>query len=291
MTYDQLVTLIAIVEYGSFKAASEQLHKSQPSLSVSMKKLEEEFSINIFNREDYRPKLTDHGKVFYQKALQAISSFKDLENLGTELGAGLEAEIRISLDALVPIENLKAVLHDFFKNSSTTDLNINTDVLGGAFEKIINREVDLAICPHFEESPHLERFLFQKIKLIPVASRELLEGLDSSADIMNRFPQIIVKGTGTNAGLSHGVLDETKKWYVSDGTMKEDLIKLGLGWGRLPSCRIENFLKTGELQKISIKGLDTTELSLYITRNNQAPMGPKLKELWEKLKGCAVDEE
>ena len=38
MTYDQILTLDAIVKYGSFKAASEVLHKTQPSLSMAIKK-------------------------------------------------------------------------------------------------------------------------------------------------------------------------------------------------------------------------------------------------------------
>jgi DNA-binding transcriptional LysR family regulator len=38
MTYDQLEMLEAIVEKGSYKAAADHLHKSQPSLSMGFKK-------------------------------------------------------------------------------------------------------------------------------------------------------------------------------------------------------------------------------------------------------------
>lgn len=47
MTIDQLETLEMIVEKGSFKAAAEALHKTQPSLSVAIKKLEDEFDLKL----------------------------------------------------------------------------------------------------------------------------------------------------------------------------------------------------------------------------------------------------
>ena len=50
MTLDQLEAVHAIVERGSFRAAAEQLHRSQPALSASVKNLEDEFGIRIFDR-------------------------------------------------------------------------------------------------------------------------------------------------------------------------------------------------------------------------------------------------
>ncbi len=287
MTYDQLVTLKAIVEYGSFKAASEHLFKSQPSLSVAIKKLEEEFDIQIFNREEYRPKLTEQGKAFYQKALQALNGFNELENLGKELGTGVEAEIKVSMDGLVPISHLENIFREFFLNSSATNLNLNSDVLGGAYEKLANGEVDIAIGPLFVEDPTIEKFKFKVIKMIPVASPDLLKEVSSTAEMERKFPQVITKGTGSTNNVSSGVLPHTKKWYVSDGTLKEDLIKSGLGWGRLPEFKIAELLKKGKLKTIKVKGLDAIEFPLYVMRNGKYPMGPRLKELWEVLKGRA----
>ena len=45
MTLDQLEVIHAIVEHGSFRAAANALHKSQPALSASVKTLEAEFDL------------------------------------------------------------------------------------------------------------------------------------------------------------------------------------------------------------------------------------------------------
>lgn len=287
MTYNQIVTLKAVVEFGSFKAASEKLFKSQPSLSVAIKKLEEEFGIQIFNREEYRPKLTEQGKVFYQKTLMALNSFNELENLGKELGTGVEAEIRVSVDGLVSITLLTDVFQDFFLTSSATNLNVTSDVLGGAYEKLAKGEVDIAIGPLFTDDSSIEKFKFKDIRMVPVASPLLLKQLKSQKDIAKKFPQVITKGTGSTNDISSGVLPHTKKWYVSDGTQKEDLIKSGLGWGRLPDHKIAKELKSGKLETIKVKGMDETEFPLYVMRNGKFPMGPRQKVLWNALQGCA----
>ena len=85
MTLEQLLTLENIVKYGSFKSAAEAMHKSQPSLTMAIKKLEDEYDILIFDRSGYRPKLTSNGETFYKKAQKVLDSFKDLEQLGQEL--------------------------------------------------------------------------------------------------------------------------------------------------------------------------------------------------------------
>ena len=48
MTLDQLQILVKIVEHGSMGAAAEALYRTQPTLSVAMKKLEEEFRHRAF---------------------------------------------------------------------------------------------------------------------------------------------------------------------------------------------------------------------------------------------------
>lgn len=69
MTLEQLIVLKAVVQSGSFKAAAEVLHKTQPALSVSIKKLEEELGFELFRRDLYRPILTVQGEYYYQKGI------------------------------------------------------------------------------------------------------------------------------------------------------------------------------------------------------------------------------
>ena len=66
MTIDQIKMLHAVVQQGSMQRAAKTLHKSQPSLSVAIKKIEELYNIQLFDRQTYRPTLTTEGELFYK---------------------------------------------------------------------------------------------------------------------------------------------------------------------------------------------------------------------------------
>ncbi len=87
MTIMQLRYMIAISETGSLSRASEVLFVSQPSLTSSVKELERELGINIFNRGGKGMTLTADGAEFILYARQVCQMFDNLldkyENPGT----------------------------------------------------------------------------------------------------------------------------------------------------------------------------------------------------------------
>ena len=62
MTLEQLRMLVAIADAGGILSAAEKLHKTQPTISVGMKNLEDELGLQILSRESYRASLTAAGK-------------------------------------------------------------------------------------------------------------------------------------------------------------------------------------------------------------------------------------
>jgi len=62
--------VIAIAEAGSFEAAAERLHMTQPPLSRQIRDLERELGVQLFHRRPTR--LTDAGKVFVESARQVL---------------------------------------------------------------------------------------------------------------------------------------------------------------------------------------------------------------------------
>ena len=48
--FEELEALLAIVEHGSFRAASEKLHKAQSSVSYAIKNLEKDLGIEVFDK-------------------------------------------------------------------------------------------------------------------------------------------------------------------------------------------------------------------------------------------------
>ncbi|MEX1098835.1 MAG: LysR family transcriptional regulator, partial [Bacteriovoracaceae bacterium] len=217
MTYDQLVTLEAIVKEGSFKAAAKVLNKTQPSLSASIKKLEEEFQTQIFSRENYRPRLTDKGKAFYNKAAPALESFQELETYGKELGLDYETEISLSLDAICPLKKISPALESFFSPQVTTSLNLHIDVLEGLTERVLEHQVDFAIGSYIEPHEGIEAVRLFDSLMIPVVSRSFYEQPQADLRQLKKLPQIIVKSSSKKSSQKIvGALSGSKQWFTSD---------------------------------------------------------------------------
>lgn len=286
MTYDQIVTLDAIVRHGSFKAASEFLHKTQPSLSMAIKKLEEEFGIKLFNRDEYRPTLTEDGKAFHLKAMHALETFHELESFGKELAMGMEAEISITIDAICPLNKVSSIFESFLDPHVTTSLNLSVDILEELQRKVLENEVDFAI-GHFQGQHHrdLEAIPILSAKLIPVVARCFYEKTDGSLESLQNLPQIIVKSSAkASTQVIYGAASGMKQWFTTDMSMKEQLILNSLGWGRLPEHIIEDHIKENRLSVVKdIPSIKPHNIQMSLIRNKKNIMGPNTKRLWDYL--------
>lgn len=72
MTIQQCVYVIKIAEYGSFNEAAKQLFVAQSSLSVSIRALEQELNIKIFERVGNGIYLTNEGAEFVRYAREIV---------------------------------------------------------------------------------------------------------------------------------------------------------------------------------------------------------------------------
>lgn len=84
MRLEQLQYLIEIAKYNSMMTAAENLHISQPSLTVAIKQLETELGVIIFNRSRKGTHLTKQGELIYKKALNIMNDIQQLYNIDEE---------------------------------------------------------------------------------------------------------------------------------------------------------------------------------------------------------------
>lgn len=285
MTYDQLLTLEAIIKTGSFKAASEYLSKTQPTLSQAIKKLEDEFQITLFNRENYRATLTKTGEIFYRKSIGALETFRELETFAKELTKEGESEINISLDAICPLEKLSPIFEDFFQPHITTSLNLNIDLLAGLKAKILNKEVDFAIGSLFKDVEEFEYSKLMQIEMVPVISSKFKDEMSNNLSLYRRIPQIILNSSAKKDNKEIvGSFAGAKHWNTSDIFMKEQLICNGLGWGRLPVHQIKDKIDNKTLIEIKdVKEIPKFSVNMYLIKNKTQVLGPTARRLWEYI--------
>lgn len=291
MTLDQLEIFALIVEKGSFKAAAEHLHRTQPTLSVAIKKLEGEFDLLLLSRDEYRPKLTPEGKVFYDWAKQVLRASRALSVVGNELGARkIEPRLMVVIDPLARLERIDAIFSECLQAGRPTELTLRTEILGVGMQLLLEQKADFAIASAVAPHADIESVPIDRIDMLPVVARSALgKNVRADADWLRDKPQIVVTSANTDADTAKpdptafGLLEGGKRCYVTDHSMKRHLIVNGFGWGRLADHEIAAELKARRVVKIEDEAVQGFTLDIHVMRNRLKPMGPVARKVWDAL--------
>lgn len=88
MKLHQMHYFETVCRMGSVSRAAEELHISQPSISNSIRELEEEFGISLFHRVKKRLVLTSEGEFFLSKIQPILKLTEELDNEMKQFGSG-----------------------------------------------------------------------------------------------------------------------------------------------------------------------------------------------------------
>ena len=129
--------------------ASEELHISQPAISQSIKKLEDQIGGTLFLRSNKGMELTEEGKMFYEYVKGALELISNAENEFTSFKDLSKGEIKIgcstTLTKLILINSLK----EFHKDYPNININIINDLTSNLINDLKLGKLDFVI---FNES-------------------------------------------------------------------------------------------------------------------------------------------
>jgi len=102
MDLQQIKYYLAVVDFGTFLAAAEQVHVSQPTLSAGIRKLEDSLNVKLFHRGSRAATLTSAGELFLT---HARPSYNQLMSIRSQLSAE-PAKINIGVLNTIPMDHL-----------------------------------------------------------------------------------------------------------------------------------------------------------------------------------------
>src|ERR1700710_2806124 len=74
MRVEQLEYIAAVVQHGSLRRASEQIHISQPALSDAVTKLERELGVSLLDRRRSGARISRRGRELLQNMVEVLES-------------------------------------------------------------------------------------------------------------------------------------------------------------------------------------------------------------------------
>ncbi|HLJ00685.1 MAG TPA: LysR family transcriptional regulator [Bradyrhizobium sp.] len=285
ITLHQLVCFEAVVREGSFQAAADTLRRSQPSVSSSVKNLENQLQLNLFDRSGYRVTLTEAGRFFYERTRVFLQDAKRLHDYAAQLSMGEESELRVVIGDLSPLPETLALLRSFFDQSPRTRLHLHFEAISGPWERLFEDEADL-IFHHIDKSDsRLEFVELLRVELVPVVAPNFLRFPISSSitpEQMRDYVQCVIRDTARHSPpADYFLIEGARSWTVSDQLMKKELILQGMGWGHLPRYLIESNLRDGSLLPITGRFFQGGRGELVAARRRDKPHGPVANRLWQ----------
>lgn len=253
LSLESLEVLDAIARKGSFAAAAESLFRVPSAITYTVRKLEEDLGIALFNRSGHRAELTEAGAELLREGRNLLSAASELESRVKRVANGIETELTIAISDLFNITALYPILDAFYAQSFGTRIKLTTEVYGGSWDALISGRADISIgAPG--DGPSGGGYMTKPIGALefhyavavdhPLA--KLPEPLQN-ADIL-RYRAISAADSSRNlAPRTSGILTGQDVLTVPNMNAKLQAHIAGLGVGYLPKKLAEKHVATGEL--------------------------------------------
>ncbi|GLS31852.1 transcriptional regulator, LysR family [Mesorhizobium albiziae] len=288
LTLDQLRVFVAIAEQGSFSAAARHLRRAQSAISNAIANLEGSLGVPLFDRSDWRPQLTVHGRALLKDAEAVLVRTDHMKTRAKGLAGGLEAELSIVFDIFFPVSRLVDLATRFYEEFPEVDLRIHTEVLGGVPEMVLEHGYSLGVQGSFPDiTPGLVSHEMLEIALEPVAAPQnpLAQMRSISPDVLREHPQIILTDrSGRTKGRTYSVYSE-QRILTGDLGSKHAMLRAGLGWGFMPYSVVEEDLASRRLIALDLaeRPARTLRLPLYLVYRSGHALGPAGKWVMREL--------
>lgn len=276
MDFNQIETFLAVVEAGSFSRAADRLNRTQPAVSLSIKRLEEEVGEPLFDRTSKGGTMTEAGKslCFYARRMmnireEALASIQELQGL-------FRGRLSIGANESISQFLLPPLLLAYRKQHP----NIKIEVFRNLSEKIPNevleRSLDFGFLSYEPSDPRLvSRVVARDEQVLVVApDHELASRQDVRlADLgphtflahNARTPsRNAVVQSFSKAGVPLNISMELDSLYTII-----DFVAQGMGLAILPRLAIAGAVKAGRLAVVQVADLKIERTLRIIHRREQ----------------------
>ena len=258
ITLDLLTMLDAIDRHGSFSAAALALHRVPSALSHAIAKLESDLNLPLFVREGRRATLNEAGRTLLDDGRHLLRSADELERRVQRIATGWEAELRIAVDVLIPVERLYPLLERFYAAGHSTRIRLMSEALGGGWDALATGRADLVIGAAGDmpaRSGIKSRLLCHAHLIFAVAPSHPLAGHVGPIPIseLRQHRAVVIADTSRElTARTIGLLEGQDTLRVPNMVAKASAQVAGLGIGHLPHWLADPEIEAGRLVEMPL---------------------------------------
>jgi DNA-binding transcriptional LysR family regulator len=276
-TLNQLQIFLKIAETLSITKAAEELHLTQPAVSIQLKNFQAQFDMpltEVIGRKIY---ITEFGKEIAASAERIIEQVYAINYKTAAYKGLLTGSIKISVVSTGKYV-MPYFLSDFLKLHPEVELIMDVTNKRDVVESLSNNEVDFSLVSVLPPKLEIEKMELLKNKLYLVGNTERNFPEENTTAIFKELPLIFREdGSGTLQTMMN-YLDRNhirflKKMELKSNEAVKQAIISGMGYSVMPLIGLRNELLNKDLQIINVKGLPiiTQWTLIWMKGKNHSP--------------------
>jgi DNA-binding transcriptional LysR family regulator len=281
----QLEHFLAVVEERTFTRAAERVCRTQPAVSQSIKKLEEEVGAPLFARDVHEVSLTEAGRVLADYARRMVGLRNEAMRQVAELKSLKAGTLAIAAHETAAVYLLPSALRSYLQRFPDIKVGIYRSRLEEIPRQVMDREVDLGFVkdvPAFHElqwvDVHSDEMVCVASPRHPLAGRDVVTVKDVSSEqfvlhhLCSATAEKILRLFEQNAARCR-IVAELWSFENIKGFVQEEV-----GMAIVPGITVRQELKNGTLVRIPLRELAMPRRTLMIYRE-QGYLSDSAREL------------
>lgn len=253
LSLEALEVIDAIDRKGSFAAAAESLYRVPSALTYTIRRLEEDLGLELFDRSGHRATLTEAGAELLKEGRYLLDAAHTLEKRVQRIATGVETDIAIAVSDLFEFQSLLHILQDFYQQGFGTRVKLLREVYGGSWDALQSGRADISIGAPGDAPPGTvfsTQLLGQLEFVFAVAPHHPLAALPEPLSASDIVQHRVVAAADSSRNLpprTSGILSGQDILTVPDMQTKLQAQISGVAIGYLPKFLAQRAANQGEL--------------------------------------------
>lgn len=259
-TLHQLQIFLKVAQLQSVTKASEELHLTQPAVSIQLNNFQDQFPIPLTEVVGRKLFITDFGKEIALAAEKIINEAYAINHKTLAYQGKLSGRLKISVVSTGKYV-MPYFLSEFMKQHNGIDLNVDVTNKLRVIESLEMNEVDFALVSVLPEKLKINRIELMPNRLYYVGSSALKQkNIRSKKKLFEELPLIYrEQGSATRNAMETFIKKNKytvkKKMELTSNEAVKQAVISGLGCSIMPYIGIKHELKNEDLMIIPVRGL------------------------------------
>ncbi|MER2512682.1 MAG: LysR family transcriptional regulator [Nitrosomonas ureae] len=275
LTLRQLKVFESVARHLSYSRAADELHLTQPAVSMQIKQLEDNIGLPLLEQLGKRIHLTEAGRELYQYSRSIAQQLSDMEVALDELKGMERGKLNISV---VTTANYFAphLLAKFCQRYQGVTVSLNVSNREAVLKQLADNLIDLAIMGQPPENLDIDSESFMENPLVVVAPPDHPLCKERFIPVKRLAKEIFLvreSGSGTRSAMerffaAHKVA--INKGMETDTTEAiKQAVQAGMGLGIMSLHTVELELETSRLKILNVQGFPIVRYWYVVNRKNK----------------------